>query len=230
MPSRSRVSSRPSTPTECSSSTSQTHSTGPSLRSHLFNILPKHALFKVKVHVRQISNVPLLGGDFAVRWRFKNAQSPGGNHSGLLSKMKANSSSATMTLKGKSKDYFPGGEDSSITQSTYPWSANGTAGRDTPDSGNSQEYPSSAGTNSSLSSTFLFVSPSGTPATPGVHSDGRGMTPWTELSDHTATWDHHVALIIRMDVDRETLDLHPSELKLTVLQVLCPHSLIKRKI
>ncbi|KAF9781097.1 N-terminal C2 in EEIG1 and EHBP1 proteins-domain-containing protein [Thelephora terrestris] len=225
MPSRSRVSSRPSTPSEYSSSTSQTHSAGPSFRSHLFNILPKHALFKVKLHIRQISNVPFLGGDFAVRWRFRNVQSPGGNHSGLLSKMKANSSSATMTLKGKSKDYFLDGEDSPITQSAYPWSTNGAAGRDTPDPGNSHDHPSTAGTKSS-SSSFLFASPSGTPsltpATHGMHSDGRGMTPWTELSDHTATWDHHVALIIRMDVDRETLDLHSSELKLTVLQKTDP--------
>ena len=223
MPSRSRAASRPSTPTE-SSSTISTHPTaGPSLRSHLFNILPKHALFKVKLHIRQISNVPLLGGDFAVKWRFRNVQSPGGNHSGLLSKMKASSSSATMTLKGKTKDCFLDGEDISM-QLTYPRITNDATGRGTMEFGNSLDCPSPTGIKSP-SSSFLVASPNGTQFSTlgisGVHSDSRGITVWTELSDHTATWDHHVALIVRMDVDRETLDLHTSELKLTVLQVLC---------
>jgi hypothetical protein len=223
MPPRPRAASRPLTPAEPSSSTVTAHTTGPSLRSHLFNILPKHALFKVKLHVHQISNVPLLDGDFAVKWRFKNVQSPGGNHNGLLTKMKANSSTTTMTLKGKTKDYFPEGEDPSSTQSAHHWSRNGAAGRSTPDSGNSPDYSSLTGTKSS-SSSFL-ISPNGTtPATSGMLSDSRGITPWTELSDHTATWDHHVALIVRMDVDRETLDLHASELKLTVEQVSCPYT------
>lgn len=126
-----------------------------------------------------------------------------------------------MTLKGKAKDYFPDNGDSPFTQSVYPWAG----GRDTPDSGSSPDYPSSAGTQSS-SSSFLVVSPSGTPSstssTPGTHSDSRGITAWTELSDHTATWDHNLALIVRMDVDRETLDLHASELRLTVLQKTDP--------
>jgi len=225
MPSRPRTATRPSTPAEYSSSTVSTHSAGPSLRSHLLNILPKHTLFKVRLQIHQISNVPLLGGDFAVKWRFKNVQSPGGNHSGLLSKMKANSSATTTTLKGKTKDYFPDSEDSPITQSGYPWTGNGSTGRGTPDSSSSPDYPSPVGTKSS-SSSFSVISPNGTPSLtptmPGMHSDSRGITPWTELSDHTTTWDHHVALIVRMDVDRETLDLHASELKLTVLQVSCP--------
>ena len=227
MPSRPRAAPRPSTPVEYSSSTISTHSAGPSLRSHLFNILPKHALFKVKLHIHQISNVPLLGGDFAVKWRFRNVQSPGGNHNGLLSKIKANSSATTMTLKGKAKDSFPDSEDSSIAQSCYSWTGNGSIGRDTPDSSSSPDYLSPVGTKSS-SSSFSVISPSGTlslaPTIPGMHSDNRGITAWTELSDHTATWDHPVTLVVRMDVDRETLDLHASELKLTVLQVLFPHA------
>jgi hypothetical protein len=222
MPSRPRASSRPLTPTDSAS----THPTGPSLRSHFFNILPKHALFKVKLHIRQISNVPLLGGDFAVKWRFRNAQSPGGNHSGLLSMMKANSSATTMTLKGKAKDYFPDNDVSSIVQSTYPWASNDVSNRGIPDPGSSSDYPSPTGTKST-SSSFSVASPSGmsslTLAAPGAHSDSRGITSWTELSDHSATWDHHVTLFVRMDVERETLDLHASELKLTVLQV-CPRT------
>ena len=141
--------------------------------------------------------------------------------------MKANSSTATMTLKGKTKDYFPDSEDPPITQSGYPWAGNGLTGRGTPDSISSPDYPSPVGTKSS-SSSFSVIPPGGTssltPAMPGVHSDNRGITTWTELSDHTATWDHHVALIVRMDVDRETLDLHESELKLTVLQVSYFHT------
>jgi len=221
MSSRPGAVSTPPTPVEYSSSTVSTLSAGPSLRSHLLNILPKHALFKVKLHIRQISNVPLLGGDFSVKWRFRNVQPPGGNHSGFLSKMKASSSATTMTLKGKMKDYFPDSEDTPTTQSSYPRTGNGTTGRGTPDSSSSPDYSSLVGTKSS-SSSFSVISPP--PAVPGSHSDNRGITTWTELSDHTATWDHHVTLTVRMDVDRETLDIHESELKLTVLQVLYFHT------
>ena len=220
---RPRASSRPSTPTEYSSTT--TALSGPSLRSHFFNILPKHALFKVKLHILQISNVPLLGGDFAVRWRFRNVQSPGGSQGGLLSKMKANSPASSMTLKGKTRDCFPDGEDSPSIQSAYPRTPNDTASRGIQDPGNWPDFPSPSGTKSS-SSSLSVTSPNGTtPATPGIHSDSRGITAWTELSDHTATWDHHLTLIVRMDVDRETLDLHACELKLTVLQVSSPIAL-----
>lgn len=129
-----------------------------------------------------------------------------------------------MTLKGKTKDCFPDGEDPSITQCARPQTATGAPGMGTPDPSNSLDYPSSATTQLS-SSSFLVISPSGTPAltsTPGMQSDSRGMTTWTELSDHTATWDHPLELVVRMDVDRETLDLHASELKLTVLQKTVP--------
>lgn len=145
--------------------------------------------------------------------------------------MKANSSTATMTLKGKAKDHFPDGGDTSTTQSAYNWIPNGVASRATPDDDQSPDYPSSGGTKSSPSS-FLVATPSGTqpltPSTPGTHSDGRGITAWTGLSDHTATWDHRVALVVRMDVDRETIDLHASELKLTVVQVSCPCAPVSR--
>ena len=133
-----------------------------------------------------------------------------------------------MTLKGKAKDYFLDYEDAP-TQSGYPWTGDDAAGLGTTDSSSSPDDLSPVGTKSS-SSSFSVISPNGTtyptPVMPGMHSDSRGITAWTELSDHTATWDHHVTLVVRMDVDRETLDLHASELKLTVLQVLCLISVV----
>jgi len=141
--------------------------------------------------------------------------------------MKANPLSTTMIPKGKTKDYLLDDEEFGIIQSAYPRVTNDTTGRGTVDSGNSLDFPSPAGTKPS-SSSFSIASPNGTqsstPGIHGVHSESRGITHWEELSDHTATWDHRVALIVRMDVDRETLDLHTSELKLTVLQVSCPQS------
>ena len=143
--------------------------------------------------------------------------------------MKTNSST-TMTLKGKTKDHFPDGSDIPVTQSAYPWTLNGATGRGIPDNDHSPDCPSPFSTKSS-SSSFL-VSPSGTQSSalssPEMYSDGRGITAWTELSDHTATWDHHLALVVRMDVDRETLDLHASELKLTLLQVSCHYTPVTR--
>ncbi|KAJ7766305.1 N-terminal C2 in EEIG1 and EHBP1 proteins-domain-containing protein [Mycena maculata] len=45
------------------------------LRAQLNNLLlPRHALFSVHVTIHQLANVPLLNGEFGVRWRFKNTK------------------------------------------------------------------------------------------------------------------------------------------------------------
>lgn len=73
-----------------------THSHG--LRSQLGSLLPRHVLFQVHIHVDQLSNVPLVKGQFGVRWKFKNVQSG----SGLLSKMKSANSSRTGVVNNES--------------------------------------------------------------------------------------------------------------------------------
>ncbi|KAF5343065.1 hypothetical protein D9758_011115 [Tetrapyrgos nigripes] len=53
------------------STSSQSHG---KLRAQLQNLLPRHALFYAKIEIHQITSVPLVYGEFAVRWRFKHAQ------------------------------------------------------------------------------------------------------------------------------------------------------------
>lgn len=48
------------------------------------------------------------------------------------------------------------------------------------------------------------------------------MTPFVALRDHKVTWEHTVDIVVRMDVDRDTLTLLPNELKLVVMQRVLP--------
>jgi len=45
------------------------------------------------------------------------------------------------------------------------------------------------------------------------------MTPYLKLQDHNVVWEHTLNVVVRMDVDRDTGDLLPNELKLVVMQV-----------
>ncbi|KAJ6552207.1 N-terminal C2 in EEIG1 and EHBP1 proteins-domain-containing protein [Mycena vulgaris] len=42
------------------------------LRAQLHHLLPRHALFHVRITIHQLASVPLVHGEFGVRWRFKN--------------------------------------------------------------------------------------------------------------------------------------------------------------
>jgi hypothetical protein len=44
------------------------------IRAQLGHLLPRHAHFRAHVVVHQISSVPFVGGEFAVRWKFKGVQ------------------------------------------------------------------------------------------------------------------------------------------------------------
>jgi hypothetical protein len=86
-------------PKRAPSSQSQTPGAAHGLRGHLKQLLPRHALFGVHIVIHDLSSVPLVHGDFGVRWRFKNVQSaPGGGGAGgshrLLDRMRVGSRSA----------------------------------------------------------------------------------------------------------------------------------------
>jgi hypothetical protein len=56
---------------------------GGGLRGHLKHLLPRHSLFAVHVTIHELSSVPLVHGDFGVRWRFKNVQAGGSSAAAL---------------------------------------------------------------------------------------------------------------------------------------------------
>src|SRR5258707_7490400 len=47
------------------------------IRAHLRSLIPshRHALFRAKVIIHELINVPLVEGEFALKWRFQRAQS-----------------------------------------------------------------------------------------------------------------------------------------------------------
>ncbi|KAH9944892.1 N-terminal C2 in EEIG1 and EHBP1 proteins-domain-containing protein [Amylocystis lapponica] len=216
---------------ESSSSTlaSQTHPYG--LRTQLGQLLPKHALFQVHVLIDSLSNVPLMGGEFGVRWKFKNVQSG----SGLLSKMRGTRPWTGGRRKGKGKARPPGLEIE-VTPADEEDGAAGDGDAEGDSSAQEDNLDDSADRPSEDSTLFggrLSTSPPGTPpppvtptpalkptssTSPESRSVAHGTTRWETLQSYNVKWQHSVNVAVQMDVHRETGDLLPNEMKLVIMQ------------
>ncbi|KAL0575306.1 hypothetical protein V5O48_006657 [Marasmius crinis-equi] len=79
------------------------------LRAHLQHLLPRHAVFHVRVQIHQISSVPLVHGHFGVRWKFRRVKSSAGSAVNLekltrgKAEVQAESTATKRDLKGKGK-------------------------------------------------------------------------------------------------------------------------------
>ncbi|KIK99566.1 hypothetical protein PAXRUDRAFT_822646 [Paxillus rubicundulus Ve08.2h10] len=80
-----------------------THPTG--LRAHFAHLLPRHAVFLVRLTVHQLHNVPLVHGEFAVRWKVKGVTSPPGG--GILGKVKGKSKAKSKVHNGHGASLTP---------------------------------------------------------------------------------------------------------------------------
>ena len=70
--------------------------------THLIgHLLPRHANFRARIQIHQISSVPFVGGEFGVRWKFKGVQSSSAPKKGLLGRVKAK---ARINDKGKGRE------------------------------------------------------------------------------------------------------------------------------
>ena len=220
------------------------------LRSQLGHLLPKHAVFQVRLEIEQLSNVPLIKGEFGVRWKFKSVQSG----SGLLGKMKGGSRTWSGQGKGKAKAAAIGlgigvteegelfDEDGSTHGSTQDTTED-DPDADTTDPPNHnrdarrtfESLRAANGSTPYLNGSTPHLNghdtPNPPPQTPGrvaqtlsgsTQSEARGMTPWAPLQNYNVKWSHSVNLAVQMDVHRETGDLLPNELKLVVMQVCIP--------
>ncbi|CDO77367.1 hypothetical protein BN946_scf184787.g16 [Trametes cinnabarina] len=205
------------------------------LRSQLGHLIPKHALFQVHLHIEQLSNLPLMSGEFAVRWKFKNVQSG----SGLLSKMKGNRSwsgqsrskaeqdaSGTGTGTGTDdgemdeQDEVDGdsAREGNTDESSHHGAPRSTAhGHHDPHHTHSPDYAHPPSVPTPLINCHTSSSTS-----LQLRSEARGVTPWAKLQNYNVRWDHSVNVVVQMDVHRETGDLLPSELKLVVMQRVIP--------
>ncbi|KAI0649651.1 N-terminal C2 in EEIG1 and EHBP1 proteins-domain-containing protein [Trametes meyenii] len=197
------------------------------LRSQLGHLIPRHALFQVHLHIEQLSNVPLMSGEFGVRWKFKNVQ--GG--SGLLSKMKGNRSWSGQSRGKGGADHEAVGAGADEGTMDEEDEVDGESARAGTDDASIHDGPK-ASFDDSLHP-FEPVHPPSAP-TPIINahsasstslqtrSEARGMTPWAKLQSYNVRWDHSVNVVVQMDVHRETGDLLPNELKLVVMQRVIP--------
>jgi hypothetical protein len=265
------------------------HGPGSRLRSQISHLLPRHALFHVHLTIHQINAVPLLRGEFGVRWRFSHAREiseekggaggAGGNGSGttLLSrmkgKMKSGGGSSKVAEEGKgsekereSEEDDEDGRETSSSPTTTDSNTISSSGDDanslfaahanrktaappppplpplpgmylTPDWHPSSLHTPAFGhpipTASTITpSSFRPITPllsasvpststsplSPSPISPVSHAR-KGSTPFAPLKDHAASWEHSVAVVVRLGIDRETNVLLPNELQLDVVQV-----------
>ncbi|KZT26015.1 hypothetical protein NEOLEDRAFT_261250 [Neolentinus lepideus HHB14362 ss-1] len=216
------------------SSTQTVHHSG--IRSQLAHLRPKHSLFLVKLNIHQVSSVPYVHGEFGVKWRFNHVVSSGPN-SGLLSKIRGHrSTSGQSSVKGKEKAT----EGPEIVVHDHDEEDGDTGSAEEQEHDSLRDWGRSGVNMSSLSLNHLkpeptspklpaSLSPMSTPSDSQssldpntVYSDARGMTEYLPLREHSVKWEHAVNVVVQMDVQRDTLNLLPNELKLVVRQRVIP--------
>ncbi|KAF9045376.1 N-terminal C2 in EEIG1 and EHBP1 proteins-domain-containing protein [Panaeolus papilionaceus] len=192
-------------------STGSTSTTAPRIRAQLGHLLPRHAHFQAEVQIHQLSNVPLVSGEFAVRWKFKGVQTPSGTKPGLLNRVKAKAKAEKERREGKTR------EDVTLPSLGGIISpAGGTHSLPSPVQRSASGSQSIAP--SVIAPTFTTSTTSSTVTTPVSSTPARGMTHFLPLKDHSVTWSYVLSPVLKMDIDRETHDLLPCPLKLVVLQ------------
>ncbi|KZT63312.1 hypothetical protein DAEQUDRAFT_741984 [Daedalea quercina L-15889] len=227
-----------STSSVSSSSDLQQHALGHGLLNQFGTLIPKHALFQVSVEIDQLSNVPLISGQFAVRWKFKNVQT----RTGLLSRMRGNqswSSKGNNSTRGKGRaselglaiEVTPAEEDEEDGSESSP--------RD--DVTEDEMYHHASGSSLDLTTPYTpdtamppatpaTATPAGFQKTASAASDAsttttavaRGTTPWRPLQNYNVKWGHQANVVLQMDVHRETGDLLANEVKFVVMQRVVP--------
>jgi hypothetical protein len=196
------------------------------IRAQLGHLLPRHAYFRARVVIHKISSVPFVGGEFAVRWKFKGVQAnpPGAT---LLGKMKQRTLSTRSNVKESEADLLPMSpglpdeESLSFPTSLSSDSTHTEFGYLSIPGNTTLHHPSSS--TSSLSATPI---PSGatTPdlPLPSNLTPAKGSTPFLSLKDHAVTWSQTLDTTLKFDIDRETTHILPNPLKLVVVQRIVP--------
>lgn len=223
-----------STSSASTSSDLPQHALGHGLLNQFGTLIPKHALFQVTIEIDQLSNVPLINGQFAVRWKFKNAQT----RTGLLSRIRGNQSSswASKGPKGKGRaselglaiEVTPAEEDEEDGNESSPQDDVTEDEMDRRTSGSSLDLATSytpdtampPGTPATATPADMHKTPSAASmASTMTTAVARGITPWQPLQNYNVKWGHQVNVVLQMDVHRESGDLLPNEVKLVVMQV-----------
>lgn len=171
LPAHSNGHARPSSPTPLTKG----HATG--FRAQLAQLLPRHAVFILRLTIHQLSSVPLVHGEFGVRWKFKGVTSGGGLLGKVKGKGKAGGTTASPggvdLAKGKEKEKEkPHEGEMDIATAADASDANSIANSNSSHS-HDPSIPSvivSANTPVSANSTARSVSTPSTTSTPSSHS------------------------------------------------------------
>lgn len=199
-------------------SSAHNHSNG--LLTTLHHLLPRHALFHVCVQIHQIDSIPLTQGEFAVRWKLKNASksrrkpartATASKHSllGLVSKGKKENSEYLEELNNRVADRL--NERRPVVPSVV-------VSRNSEDSPAESPFSADASSSSATSSSSIVTPPSTPP---------KGITPFLPLKDHSVEWSQTLHTTVKMSISRGSTTenggvLLSSPMKLVVLQRIIP--------
>jgi hypothetical protein len=204
----------------------------PGLRAHLGQLLPRHALFRAKIVIHQISSVPFVGGEFGVRWKFKSVQAPNAQkQGGLLQRVKSRNGSRIDKGKGREDNGTEGLLSPTAPGPTYTRAssssthASSSVSSRSSETAYSQQHLSAPATlsaptflDSSINSSAITLAPPSPSGIPVSSTPARGMTPYLKLKDHSVVWSQTLDPILKFDIDRETTQILPNPLKLVVIQ------------
>ncbi|KAG7445304.1 uncharacterized protein BT62DRAFT_933145 [Guyanagaster necrorhizus] len=181
------------------------------LRAHLQSLLPRHAVFHAQIEIHQISSVPLVHGEFAVRWKLKNLTVPPGSKQSLLGIVKPRRngagcpSSSIVDIKGKGKEREQAEEeadfeDDNESSSAYASSISPDGSSSLSSSSDDRSVMPSLIISSSASSTHSHSS-SSTPLY--SRPAARGQTPFLPLVEHSVTWSQSLSVYIKIPLSRD---------------------------
>ncbi|KZP16994.1 hypothetical protein FIBSPDRAFT_793627 [Athelia psychrophila] len=219
-------------------------------RSHIHQLMPRHALFHVRVNIHQLASVPLVKGEFGVRWKFKKTKSRKDHRRDKQDKEKGRGEDGQ--ADSEDEDEHDHADDGSGDEA-FPYGSHGSH----MNNGSHLNIPAvvvSNGHHSTLASAASTRPASPSPSTYAqfLNSDwlpqsfqshthpqngsppiptslaattpqeafvlGRGMTSFLPLQDHNVSFERTLNVVVQMDVNRDTMDLLPNELKLVVMQ------------
>lgn len=95
------------------------------IRAQIGHLLPRHANFRARIQIHQISSVPFVSGEFGVRWKFKGVQSSSSTKKGLLGRVKSKKGKHSKDDKGKGRDisdgeFLAGTDNHEVAQPVMP--------------------------------------------------------------------------------------------------------------
>ncbi|GJJ14743.1 hypothetical protein Clacol_009010 [Clathrus columnatus] len=212
-----------------STSTSSIHTTE-SRFTHLRDFLPfqKHAIFRVDLLIHELQSVPFISGEFRIKWKFEDLQavSSDGRPLGFgralalkLEKRKNNNE-----RKGKQKLVVLEGSSLDLEKNPAIGSSPQIPILDLPESPNPSPPPLPQRQNSTHSHLSNDPQSSSSNAVE-FNNTTRGYTPYLPLQNFKVIFESQINAAVQMTIEKETLALLPSRLKLTVMQHVIPGDL-----